>query len=56
MMRSDTKVKASDLSFKKRRQRDALDLAVLIYDIYKEKANKGQINANQVKKNIPRAQ
>lgn len=56
MMRSDKKTKAGNLSFKKRRERDALDLAVLIYDIYKEKVNEGQTNANQVKKNTPRAQ
>lgn len=49
-MRSDTKAKAGNLSFKKRRKQDAFDLAVLIYDIYKEKVNKGQINANQVNK------
>lgn len=47
---------ASKMSFKKKRKQDALDLAVLIYDIYKEKANKGQDNANQVKKNASRAQ
>lgn len=47
---------ASKMSFKKKRKQDALDLAVLIYDIYKEKVDKGQDNANQIKKNASRAQ
>lgn len=41
---------ADKVSFKRRRKQDALDLAVLIYDIYKEKLNKGQNDANQVNK------
>lgn len=38
---------ASKSLFKKKLKEDALDLAVLIYDIYKEKETNGQNNANQ---------
>ena len=51
IVKSKGTTQVDNLSFKKRRKQEALDLAVLIYDIYKEKANKGQNNANQKKKN-----
>lgn len=46
MQNSATATKANKLSFKKKRKQEALDLAVLIYDIYKEN-QKEKSDANQ---------
>ncbi len=55
VMVSGATAPTSKVSFKKKRKQDALDLAVLLYDIYKERERRGQNNANQVKKNTPHA-